>query len=393
MPLNGERAHQVLQSHGVDVLIASSTENVYYISDYWCLGQQLGCDIQSYTILPKEGEPTIVAPFSEADLVADSGTWINDLSFYGNPNVEIGQTVEPSEQIKRLLNLYKAVKPEADGASALLKILEKKGFTRGVIALDTSGLSPSTYEYLRGKLPNATLIDGSAMLQEIRLVKTDAELDCIRRATEITEKSMEDALEIVRPDIMEAEMAGMFGFSVAYDGGQVTQDLIGFRQRSSLPNPVPSLLEARRGDLIRMTLGCTWSHYHSNISRTAVIGRASSKIKKRWDAIKEAQNAALDAVRPGARLYEVYTAAEKHLQTAGLKLHNLSLGHGIGVECNERPRIGEDCEGELIEGMVINIDIPHLELGWGGIQLEDTVLVAADGYELLTKTERDLYLL
>ncbi|MCW4036924.1 MAG: M24 family metallopeptidase, partial [Candidatus Bathyarchaeota archaeon] len=69
------------------------------------------------------------------------------------------------------------------------------------------------------------------------------------------------------------------------------------------------------------------------------------------------------------------------------------IGHSLGVECNEVPWIEKDCEGELQEGMVINIDVPILELGWGGLQLEDTVLVTSDGYELLTRTDRTLYLL
>jgi len=70
-----------------------------------------------------------------------------------------------------------------------------------------------------------------------------------------------------------------------------------------------------------------------------------------------------------------------------------SFGHGLGVECNERPWIEAGGDGELLEGMILNVDIPYLELGWGGVQLEDTVLVTKDGFELLTNTDRTLYLL
>jgi Xaa-Pro dipeptidase len=393
MPLNSERAYQLMKSRGVDALIASSTENVYYVSDYWSLGKELGCNVQAYAILPMKGSPAIVAPLAEADLIVEGGTWIDEVRFFGEPQVELGQPKEPREQTDTLISMYKSVEPEVDGASALLKALEEGGLTKGVIALDDSGLTPGLYGHIRSKLPDAEVVDGAELLREIRLVKTDVELERIRRATEITEKSMEDALEIARTEIAELDLAGMFAYSVSYDGGRVTQNLIGFGERSAFPNPVPSVIEAQRRDLVRLTLGCKWGHYHSNISRTAVIGPPLAKAKRRWDIVQSAQDAALEAVEPGAKLSDVYDEAEKVLKGAELKGYASSLGHCLGVECNERPWIERSCDVELLKGMVLNIDIPVLELGWGGVQLEDTLLVTSDGYELLTKTDRTLYVL
>ena len=105
------------------------------------------------------------------------------------------------------------------------------------------------------------------------------------------------------------------------------------------------------------------------------------------------QDAALDAVKPGAKVSEIYAAAEKKLANAEVSRNPSTIGHGLGIECNEMPAISKAGEGELLEGMVVNIDIPVLELGWGGIQLEDTILVTSDGFELLTRTDRTLYLL
>jgi len=289
MPLNGERAFEIMQREGVDTLVASSTENVYYVSNYWSLGKRLGCGVQAYAVLPIEAVPAIVAPLDEADLVLDSQTWIEDIRFHGSSKVEVGQPEEPSEQTELLLKLHKGARSETDGVSALLKTIEEKGLADGVIALDASGLTPSLYEQIKSKLSGAKLVDGASLLGEIRLVKTESELGRIKRATAITEKSMEDALEIARSEITELDLAGMYAYSVAYDGGQVTQNLIGFRERSAFPNPVPSLFEAERRDLVRMIFGCTWDHYHSNISRTAVIGRPLQKMQRRWEAVMSAQ--------------------------------------------------------------------------------------------------------
>jgi Xaa-Pro aminopeptidase len=202
---------------------------------------------------------------------------------------------------------------------------------------------------------------------------------------------MDNAMEIARSEITELDLAGMYGYSVAYAGGRVTQNLIGFRDRSAYPNPLPTMYPAKKRDLVRLTLGCTYDHYHSNVSRTAVIGKPLAKVERRWEPILAAQNAAFDAVRPGAKTSEVYAAAEKELAKIEKVRYSSALGHGLGIECNETPLISKNGDAELLEGMVINIDIPVLELGWGGIQLEDTLLVTSDGFELLTRSDRVLH--
>lgn len=393
MPLNGERAFEVLQREGVDSLIATSTENVFYISNYWSLGKSLGCGVEAYAILPLEESPAIVAPLNEADLLIENQTWIEDIRFYGESGVDMGEPEDPSEETALVMGLHRSASPETDGASALLKAIEDKGLTGAKIALDTSGLSPPQYEHLKSKLQGVELIDGAPLLREIRLVKTEGEIERIKRATAITEKSMEDALEIVRDEITELDLAGMYGYSVGYNGGRVTQNLIGFRERSAYPNPLPTEYAAKKRDLIRLTLGCTWDHYHSNVSRTAVIGSPLAKVERRWEAIIAAQDAALDEVKPGVKVSEIYAAAEKELANAEVSRKPSTIGHGLGIECNEMPAISKTGEDELLEGMVVNVDIPVLELGWGGIQLEDTILVTSDGFELLTRTDRTLYLL
>ncbi len=393
MPLNGERAFEVLQREGVDSLIATSTENVFYISNYWSLGKRLGCGVEAYAILPLEESPAIIAPLNEADLLVENQTWIGDIRFHGESGVDMGEPEDPSEETALVMGLHRSASPETDGASALLKAIEDKGLTGAKIALDTSGLSPPQYEHLKSKLQGVELVDGAPLLREIRLVKTEGEVERIKRATAITEKSMEDALEIARDEITELDLAGMYGYSVGYNGGRVTQNLIGFRERSAYPNSLPTEYAAKKRDLIRLTLGCTWDHYHSNVSRTAVIGRPLAKVERRWEAIIAAQDAALDEVKPGVKVSEIYAAAEKELANAEVSRKPSTIGHGLGIECNEMPAISKTGEDELLEGMVVNVDIPVLELGWGGVQLEDTILVTSDGFELLTRTDRTLYLL
>ena len=393
MPFNGERAFEVMQKHNVDAIIATSTENVYYLSDYWCHGKKLGCGIDAFAVLPIKGEPSIVAPLHEADLILDSNTWMSDLRFYGRSGFNIVESEDISEPTKNLINLYKGADRNSDGVNALLKIIDDNDLAKRKIGLDINGLSPYQYDFLKNKLPEADILNGSPILNEIRLIKTKPELDRIIKATEISEKSMEDALEIARSDITELDLAGMFAYSTAYDGGQVTQNMIGIGERSAYPNPMPSNKEAKRRDMIRFTFGCSWGHYHSNISRTAVIGRPLARDQRRYETVQKAQEAAFEAISPGVKVSDVYEAVMKELEASNIKGYDLPIGHGIGVECNEIPNFTMDNELELEAGMVFNIDIPLLELGTTGAQIEDTVLITPDGCVLLTKTERNLYLL
>ena len=142
MPLNGERAFKVLQREGIDALIATSTENIFCISNYWSLGKRLDCGVEAYAILPLKGNPAIIAPLNEADLLVENQTWIGDIWFYGESGVDLGEPEDPPEETSLVMGFYSSANPEADGASALLKAVEDKGLTGAKIALDTSGLSP-----------------------------------------------------------------------------------------------------------------------------------------------------------------------------------------------------------------------------------------------------------
>jgi Xaa-Pro aminopeptidase len=389
MPLNRVRSREVMAGKGLDAIIATSPENVYYASDYWSLAQRSSSRVQAYAVIPADGNPFVVAPAWEADL-ALSGR-VDGIYLYGQEEVELSGVAE-AEGFEAFERLYSTALVGEDAISALTAALESEGLSRGVIALEPSGAEGGLHEGVRGVLPGVELIDGRGLLEEIRMVKTGEELERIRRATEVAERSMEDALEIARPGIMERDMASMFEYSAAGDGCEVYHRLIGFGERSSLPNPIPSQREAKRGDLIRMSLGCTWMHYNSNISRTAVLGRPPAEIRRAWEAVASAQSAILDEVRAGASLSQLYVAGERSLRGAGIRVIPSTLGHGIGVELEEEPRIGR-ADGELLEGMALNIDVRYLKLGRYGLEIEDTVMVTDRGFERLTRTEGELYIL
>lgn len=382
----------MMEKAGVDAILAASPSNVFYISDYYSTGMQLGCGTQGYAFLPLDAEPALMAPVAEADLVAESGSWIKDVYWYGCLKVNTSKNPQSSPVTQRIIDATKA-QAEQTPCDSLVIAVTSRGYAKKTIAVDTTGVNIIRYENIKRNLPDAKIIDGSKLLDEIRAVKSPEEVEMIKKATEIVEKSMEDALEIAQPGIMEIDMSQMYSYSVAEDGGRVTKDQIGFGERSAYPNPIPTSLVLAKGDLIRMSLGATWAHYHGEVTRTAALGKVSPEAEKRLKTVIDAQEAAFDTAKPGTKIGDVYTIAQKELEKGGVKECSMSLGHCIGVDCNEKPWLVPGDKTILEEGMVLNVDVPYLDLGWGGIQLEDTVLVTKKGLRFLNNTERTLYLL
>ncbi len=376
----------------MDAILAASPANVFYVSDYYSTGMQLGCGTQGYALLPIDAEPALMAPLSEADLVAESRSWIKDIHWYGCLKVNTSENPKASPITQTIIEATKA-KAEQTPCDSLVIAVTSRGLAKKTIAVDSRGVNPTRWENIKRNLPDAKIVDGSALLDEIRAVKTFEEIELLKKAVEITEKSMEDALEIAQPDIMELDMSKMYSYSVAEDGGMVTSDHIGFGERSAYPNPIPTTHQLTKGDLIRMSLGASWCHYNGNVTRTAVMGETSPEVEKRLKTVIDAQEAAFDSARPGATFGDVYASAQKELEKGGVKECSMSLGHCIGAEANERPWVGPGDKTKIEEGMVLNIDVPFLDLGWGGIEMEDAIVVTKKGLRLLTNTERTIYLL
>ncbi len=381
-----------MERAGVDAILAASPANVFYVSDYYSAGIQLGSWTQGYALLPLDAEPALLAPLAEADLVAESRTWIKDIHWYGCLKVNSTGSPKASEITQAIIKATKA-KAEQTPCDSLVIAATSRGLAKKTIAVDSHGVNPIRWENIKRNLPDAKIVDGSVLLQEIRAVKTFEELELIKKAVEVTEKSMEDALEIAQPDIMELEMSKMYSYSVAEDGGTVVSDNIGFGERSAYPNPVPTTLQLRNGDLIRMSLCSAWGHYNGNVTRTAAMGKPSPEVEKRLKTVIDAQEAAFDSCRPNATFGDVYAASQKELEKGGVKECSMSLGHCIGAEVNERPWVCSGDKTKIEEGMVLNIDVPFLDLGWGGIEMEDSVVVTKKGLRFLTNTERTIYLL
>jgi Xaa-Pro aminopeptidase len=259
-----------------------------------------------------------------------------------------------------------------------------------MVGVDEQGMSPATWRTLAQRLPGASMAEAGVVFAEIRRVKTRAEIAFLREAAAINERAAARAFDAAREGITEKALEEVFWGEIARAGAVPGhwETTVGARSSGSFH---AGAYPAHRGDLIRSDSSCRFRGYWSDIGRTRVIEAARPEHAKTYEALRIGQEAALKAVRPGVRVGDLFVAAVDTIRRSGLpdyRRHH--VGHGIGLEMYETPLLVEGSDARLEAGMVINIETPYYESGYGGFQIEDTVLVTEAGGELLTAADRSL---
>ncbi len=258
------------------------------------------------------------------------------------------------------------------------------------IAVDERGIAPAAYATLQLRF-GERLTSGADLLDCIRMVKTPEEVRRLTRAVEVIETSYLAALDAAREGISEAEMAVIFDQTTIALGCAPVFTVIAFGERSALPNAIPGERRLGPGDLIRFDIGCRADGYASDISRTAVFGQPSAKQRAYYQAILDGEDAGLAALRAGARACDVFAAAVEGTRAGGIAHYRRHhVGHGIGLDVYDHPVLNTTTETTLEPGMVFEVETPYYEIGFGGIQVEDTVVITDTGYQMLTRTPREL---
>jgi Xaa-Pro aminopeptidase len=215
----------------------------------------------------------------------------------------------------------------------------------------------------------------------------------MRKAAVLAGEVAQAAIRLLKPGIREMEVAAEIEYQMRKRGasGPAFETIVAFGERAALPHARPTAKRLRKNELVVLDLGVILGHYCSDITRTVFVGRASRRIRTWYQAVLEAQTAAIAAVRAGASCGDVDAAARQVL--AGYRLDRLfvhSTGHGLGLEVHEDPRLARGQKRLLEPGNVITIEPGVYAQGIGGIRIEDDVAVHQDRTEILTRIPRDL---
>ncbi len=265
------------------------------------------------------------------------------------------------------------------------------------IGFDPVHVCYALFEQLDKELPHAArLVPVSGLVERRRMVKSAEEIARIRRSVETASRAFEETLPLIRPGIRELEVAAELDYRARRLGAErpAFETIVAAGPRSAHPHARPTANCLGSNQLLLIDMGAMQNGYASDMTRMLHLGRPGRRVRDLYQAVLEAHQAALEAVRPAATAESVDRAARKSLRKAGLaRAFVHSTGHGLGLEVHERPRLGKGDVTRLEAGMALTIEPGVYFEELGGIRVEDTVIVTPAGCEILTPTPRELVVL
>jgi Xaa-Pro dipeptidase len=381
-----ERLNGALEREGLGALVAATAANVQYVTGFRSLTEAV-FHTPHFAVFTPAGTALVVPGVDVASIVADAVA-VEHVVCFGSFVTEFADGSESGARV-RALSEHRAANP-ADG---LARALEALG-VGGRIGLDEGGLTAPAWQQAVARLDRFTLVPAAALLRGARRVKSPYEIECLARALGVVEEAANAVIQALKPGVTEAEAASEYGIEVLQRGGELVPISIAFGERTWIPAAAPTERALRRGDLVRLDLGCVYKGYHASLARAAVMGEANARQEAVCTAVQAGLEATVASVAPGVPAGRIHADGVAGTRKAGLPAFaQHHLGHGVGLEPSEGPTLAADDSTSLEVGEVLCVEVPYFEIGWGGVNLRDTVLVTTRSSRVMNRSTRALVLL
>lgn len=261
------------------------------------------------------------------------------------------------------------------------------------VGFESAHVSFQSHADFVAKFPACQFLPTQNVIETIARIKDNPEIENLRRAIAITEKTFETILKEIKPGMTELEIAGRIGWLMRQFGGEKEsfETIVATGARSALPHARPSGTKVKTGDVLLFDFGAVYHGYHADMTRCVVVGRASDLQRRVYNIVKTAVEKAMAAAKPGLATADLDGIARTHITEQGYgDYFTHSLGHGIGLEIHEAPLVGRTDKNLLEEGNVITIE-PGIYLpDQFGIRIENDILITPEGCENLMQLPIDL---
>jgi Xaa-Pro aminopeptidase len=353
-PARRDKLRARLKKAGVDALLVTNFTNVTYLTGF------SGDD--SYLLVRRDG-----------DLMLSDSRYTTQLG-EECPGLDVSVRTQATSMLQAVAKAVKAAK-------------------MGRLSIEAESMSVALRDDLAEALPGVKLVPTKGLVEDQRAIKDAGEIDRIRRAIWLAERAFGVLRATLRPEKTETTVANELEHQMRLFGAKYRsfQSIVGVGSRAALPHAVPTDREIGQSEFVLIDWGADEGFYKSDLTRVLVTGRISPKLKRVYEVVLRAQLRAIAAVRPGVSAKDVDQTARGIIADAGFGRHfGHGLGHGIGLEIHEAPRLSAQSTTVLKPGMVLTIE-PGIYLpGWGGVRLEDDVLVTRKGHEVLTGVPKQL---
>lgn len=287
---------------------------------------------------------------------------------------------------------YEIITIGNDGYSQSINdILATDGVKR--LGFEAEDLLYADYSRLRDTLKLDELVPLGAEISNMRRIKTPKELEYIKEAEAIGDRVFSEILNYIKPGITELELAARIEYLLKLNGARALSfpAIVASGINSSMPHAVPTSKKLETGDFVTMDFGCVYEGYCSDMTRTIVIGKATEKQKNIYNLVLEAQQAALDFIKAGYQGKEIDKVARDIIYNAGYEgCFGHGLGHSVGLHIHENPRLSPSEEAIIEAGMTETVEPGIYIKGYGGVRIEDLVVVTASGCENFTHSDKSL---
>ncbi|MBB4824255.1 Xaa-Pro dipeptidase [Sporosarcina luteola] len=350
-----------LHQHNVDAAFITTPDNVFYLSGFHSNPHERLLGVMVF----QDAEPFVVCPLMEVPDVKASG-WSGEAVGHADTD---------------------------DAWELVANAARARGVAFSTIAIEKSHLTVDRMERMEQLFPGVDFVRIDEQLNNMRNIKDASELDKLRKAAELADYAIEVGCREIAEGKSELEILMAIEFEMKKKGAEKmsfdTMVLSG--PKTASPHGNPGERKIQKGDFILFDLGVVYQGYCSDITRTVAFGEPDEEKRKIYETVKNAEQAAIDKVRPGVKASDLDKAARDVITNAGYgEYFTHRLGHGLGISVHEFPSITGTNELELQEGMVFTIEPGIYHPAITGVRIEDDVVVTADGVEVLTKFPKEL---
>ena len=259
------------------------------------------------------------------------------------------------------------------------------------VAFEADTTTYSTYEGLGRQLGGVELVPSQKVIEGFRIVKDSTEIALISAAADIMDRALADVIPQLRPGCTEREFALELDRAALTKGAEAIafDTIVAFGPSAASPHAAPGDRRLESGQMVKIDCGANADGYCSDITRTYMVGDPDEQLIAVYTAVHDAQKAAVEAARPGMKCAELDAVARDIITDRGFgDEFSHSLGHGVGLEVHEGPRLSRQSKDTLRPGMVVTVEPGVYIKGWGGVRIEDTVVVTRSGVDVLTRSPK-----
>ena len=350
-----ERLRKRLETESLEALLVTNLTNVHYLSGF--TGSAGTCLI-----------------------LMDRGYFLSDGRY-------LTQSIEQVKDLETVI-----------GSEPHLKMIKKNGLIPDGLStgFEADYLSVSQMDQLKELFPQADWIPTSRIIEAIAAVKDESELRAIRTAVEITDQVFDQIVPELRVGVSEGEIAAKLSYTYKILGadGDAFPPIVAGGPNSALPHAEPTDRAFQDGDFVILDFGARYGGYHADMTRTVVVGNATDRHKELYEIVKESQKQGCDAAKAGVSGKKLDSVTRDHITEKGYGeyfVHN--TGHGLGLEVHTLPKLSQTSEDVLLENYVVTIEPGIYIPDWGGVRIEDDVIIQKDGCDILNQSTKELLVL